>query len=127
MDTEPVVEIERLNHWFGEGSARKQALFDIDLILERGSFTVLMGPSGSGKTTLLTLIGCLRSVQHGTLRLLGQNLNGADDALLTAMRRKLGFIFQAHNLHESLTARQNVMIGAKVHSGVADSMADSAA
>ena len=127
MDTEPVVEIEGLNHWFGEGSARKQALFDIDLILERGSFTVLMGPSGSGKTTLLTLIGCLRSVQNGTLRLLGQNLNGADEALLTAMRRKLGFIFQAHNLHESLTARQNVMIGAKVHSGVADSMADSAA
>lgn len=127
MDTEPVVEIEGLNHWFGEGSARKQALFDIDLILERGSFTVLMGPSGSGKTTLLTLIGCLRSVQNGTLRLLGQNLNGADEALLTAMRRKLGFIFQAHNLHESLTSRQNVMIGAKVHSGVADSMADSAA
>ena len=127
MDTEPVVEIEGLNHWFGEGSARKQALFDIDLILERGSFTVLMGPSGSGKTTLLTLIGCLRSVQNGTLRLLGQNLNGADEALLTAMRRKLGFIFQAHNLHESPTARQNVVIGAKVHSGVADSMADSAA
>lgn len=127
MDAEPVIEIEGLNHWFGEGSARKQALFDIDLILERGSFTVLMGPSGSGKTTLLTLIGCLRSVQNGTLRLLGQNLNGADEALLTAMRRKLGFIFQAHNLHESLTARQNVMIGAKVHSGVADSMADSAA
>lgn len=127
MDAEPVIEIEGLNHWFGEGSARKQALFDIDLILERGSFTVLMGPSGSGKTTLLTLIGCLRSVQNGTLRLLGQYLNGADDALLTAMRRKLGFIFQAHNLHESLTARQNVMIGAKVHSGVADSMADSAA
>lgn len=127
MDTEPVIEIEELNHWFGEGSARKQALFDIDLILERGSFTVLMGPSGSGKTTLLTLIGCLRAVQNGTLRLLGQNLNGADEALLTAMRRKLGFIFQAHNLHESLTARQNVMIGAKVHSGVADSMADSAA
>ncbi|MES2816699.1 MAG: ATP-binding cassette domain-containing protein [Pseudomonadota bacterium] len=127
MDAEPVIEIEGLNHWFGEGSARKQALFDIDLILERGSFTVLMGPSGSGKTTLLTLIGCLRAVQNGTLRLLGQNLNGADEALLTAMRRKLGFIFQAHNLHESLTARQNVMIGAKVHSGVADSMADSAA
>ena len=127
MDAGPVIEIEGLNHWFGEGSARKQALFDIDLILERGSFTVLMGPSGSGKTTLLTLIGCLRSVQNGTLRLLGQNLNGADEALLTAMRRKLGFIFQAHNLHESLTSRQNVMIGAKVHSGVADSMADSAA
>jgi putative ABC transport system ATP-binding protein len=86
-----------------------------------------MGPSGSGKTTLLTLIGCLRSVQKGTLRLLGQDLHGAAEAQLVIMRRRLGFIFQAHNLHESLTARQNVMIGAQVHSGVADDMADRAA
>jgi putative ABC transport system ATP-binding protein len=127
MDRETIVDIHGLNHWFGEGSARKQALFGIDLTLERGSFTVLMGPSGSGKTTLLTLIGCLRSVQEGTLRLLGQDLNGADEAQLVGMRRKLGFIFQAHNLHESLTARQNVMIGAQVHSGVAEDVADQAA
>jgi putative ABC transport system ATP-binding protein len=124
MDKEPIVAIKGLNHWFGEGAARKQALFDIDLTLDRGSFTVLMGPSGSGKTTLLTLIGCLRSVQDGALRLLGQELHGADEARLVAMRRRLGFIFQAHNLHESLTARQNVMIGAQVHSGVAETAAD---
>jgi putative ABC transport system ATP-binding protein len=127
MDRETIVDIHGLNHWFGEGSARKQALFGIDLTLERGSFTVLMGPSGSGKTTLLTLIGCLRSVQEGTLRLLGQDLNGADEAQLVGMRRKLGFIFQAHNLHESLTARQNVMIGAQVYSGVPEDVADQAA
>jgi putative ABC transport system ATP-binding protein len=127
MEIGPVVDIAGLDHWFGEGPARKQALFDIDLKLDRGSFTVLMGPSGSGKTTLLTLIGCLRSVQKGTLRLLGQDLHGAAEAQLVIMRRRLGFIFQAHNLHESLTARQNVMIGAQVHSGVADDMADRAA
>jgi putative ABC transport system ATP-binding protein len=127
METGSVVDIAGLDHWFGEGPARKQALFDIDLKLDRGSFTVLMGPSGSGKTTLLTLIGCLRSVQKGTLRLLGQDLHGAAEAQLVIMRRRLGFIFQAHNLHESLTARQNVMIGAQVHSGVADDVADRAA
>jgi putative ABC transport system ATP-binding protein len=127
MTQGPIVQIAGLNHWFGEGSARKQALFDIDLALDRGSFTVLMGPSGSGKTTLLTLIGCLRSVQDGSLRLLGQELYQADEARLVAMRRRLGFIFQAHNLHESLTARQNVMIGAQVHPGVAEDMADRAA
>lgn len=127
MDTGPIVDIAGLNHWFGEGAARKQALFDIGLTLDRGSFTVLMGPSGSGKTTLLTLIGCLRSVQDGTLRLLGQDLLGADETRLVAMRRRLGFIFQAHNLHESLTARQNVMIGAQVHPGVSEELADRAA
>jgi len=127
MEQAPVVAINGLNHWFGAGPARKQALFDIDLGLQRGSFTVLMGPSGSGKTTLLTLIGGLRSVQDGSLRLLGQELAGAGEAALVAMRRRLGFIFQAHNLHESLTARQNVMMGALVQTGVAEGRADQAA
>lgn len=127
MTMNQIVEIRRLNHWFGEGAARKQALFEIDLSLERGSFTVLMGPSGSGKTTLLTLIGCLRAMQDGSLRLFGQELRGAEEPDLVAMRRRLGFIFQAHNLHESLTARQNVMMGAQVHPGVGDALADRAA
>ncbi|MBU9696968.1 ATP-binding cassette domain-containing protein [Rhodobacteraceae bacterium HSP-20] len=118
MDTAPIVTIRALNHWFGDGAARKQALFDINLRLEPGSFTALVGPSGSGKTTLLTLIGCLRMVQDGSLRLLGQELHGASGAQLVAMRRRLGFIFQAHNLHESLTAGQNVMMGAQVDGGV---------
>jgi putative ABC transport system ATP-binding protein len=106
---------EDLNHWFGEGEARKQALFDIDLAVERGRLTVLLGASGSGKTTLLTLLGCLRQVQDGSVILLGQELAGADEATLVACRRRLGFIFQAHNLHDSLTAMQNVRMGLEVH------------
>jgi putative ABC transport system ATP-binding protein len=109
------IVIEGLNHWFGEGEARKQALFDIDLAIERGRLTVLLGASGSGKTTLLTLIGCLRQVQDGGIRLLGQELAGADEVTLVACRRRLGFIFQAHNLHDSLTAMQNVRMGLEVH------------
>ena len=113
-----VIEVRGLNHWFGTGDARKQALYDLDLTIEAGSFTVLMGPSGSGKTTVLTLLGCLRSVQDGSVRLLGQELNGASEPTLMALRRRLGFIFQAHNLHESLTALQNVMMGLQVHGGI---------
>ncbi len=93
-----------LNHWFGEGEARKQALFDIDLTVRRGSLTLLVGASGSGKTTLLTLIGCLRRVQDGEIGLLGLPLRGASEETLVLARRRLGFIFQAHNLHDSLTA-----------------------
>lgn len=111
---EPVV-VEGLNHWFGVGEARKQAIFDVSLRVARGSLTVLMGPSGSGKTTVLTLMGCLREVQAGSVRLLGTELRGADVATQEEMRRRLGFIFQAHNLHESLTARQNVLMGLQVH------------
>lgn len=127
MDDDPVVNIRGLNHWFGKGDARKQAMFDIDLSLPSGSFTVLMGPSGSGKTTLLTLIGCLRSVQDGSVQLLGHELHGAAGDDLTRLRQRLGFIFQAHNLHESLTARQNVVMGAQVGGGVPDSVAGQAA
>lgn len=111
----PAIETRGLSHWFGEGEARKQALFDVDLALERGKLTVLLGASGSGKTTLLTLIGCLRRVQAGRVSLLGTELHGADEDLLVRCRRRLGFIFQSHNLHESLTAAQNVRMGLDVH------------
>lgn len=127
METENIVVAQGLNHWFGTGEVKKQALFDVNLTLKRGSFTVLMGPSGSGKTTVLTLIGCLRAVQDGSVSLLGQELNGATEAHLVALRRRLGFIFQAHNLHESLTATQNVIMGLQVHAGVPDAAAEQAA
>ncbi len=118
---EPPIVVHGLNHWFGEGEARKQALHDIDVTLERGCLTVLLGASGSGKTTLLTLMGCLRRVQDGSIRLLGQELNGGDEELLVHCRRRLGFIFQAHNLHDSLTALQNVRMGLAVQGPAADS------
>jgi len=113
--TEAAINVRGLDHFFGEGEARKQALFDINLEVARGSLTVLMGPSGSGKTTLLTLMGCLREVHAGSIRLLDQDLFDADETTRIVMRRRLGFIFQAHNLHDSLTARQNVVMGLQVH------------
>jgi putative ABC transport system ATP-binding protein len=113
--TDAAIDVKNLDHFFGEGEARKQALFDITLDIARGSLTVLMGPSGSGKTTLLTLMGCLREVHAGSVRLLDQELFASDEVTRIDMRRRLGFIFQAHNLHESLTARQNVLMGLQVH------------
>ncbi|MEL7275849.1 MAG: ATP-binding cassette domain-containing protein [Pseudomonadota bacterium] len=114
MTASPIVAAG-LNHWFGSGDARKQAIWDVSLTIARGSLTILMGPSGSGKTTLLTLMGCLRDVQDGSVLLLGDELNGASERRSVALRRRLGFIFQAHNLHESLTATDNVLMGLEVH------------
>lgn len=115
MSEDTPIAVTGLNHWFGTGEARKQALFDINLHVKRGSLTILMGPSGSGKTTILTLMGCLRDVQEGSVNLLGHELHGASRTLNEALRRRLGFIFQAHNLHSSLTALQNVLMGLQVH------------
>jgi putative ABC transport system ATP-binding protein len=115
MTDEISVATKGLSHWFGLGEARKQALYDVDLSVKRGSLTVLMGPSGSGKTTVLTLMGCLRDVQQGSVNLLGHELFGAGRALNETLRKRLGFIFQAHNLHSSLTALQNVQMGLQVH------------
>lgn len=111
----PAIATRGLNHWFGTGEARKQALFDVDLSIQRGKLTILLGASGSGKTTLLTVLGCLRRVQEGSVDLLGTELPRAPESLLVQCRRRLGFIFQAHNLHESLTAMQNVRMGLEVH------------
>ena len=114
MDQPPII-VSHLDHYFGAGDTRIQALFDISLTVARGSLTVLMGPSGSGKTTLLTLMACLRDVHRGSVCLLGTELNGADEDTQMSLRRRVGVVFQAHNLHDSLTARQNVLMGLQVH------------
>ena len=115
---ESVVKAEGVNHYFGEGSLRKQVLFDINFVLQPGEIVLLTGPSGSGKTTLLTLLGALRSVQEGSLRVLGQELQGAKPNTLTQIRRQVGYIFQAHNLLRSLTAAQNVRMALELHNGL---------
>jgi len=106
----PSLEIRNLNFHYGEGDLLKQVLFDINLSIYPGQIVILTGPSGSGKTTLLTLIGALRTIQDGSLQVLGQELNGLSPKKLVQIRKNIGFIFQAHNLFHSLTARQNVMM-----------------
>ena len=74
------LRIRSLSHSFGEGEIRKQVLFDNNLDVYEGEIVIMTGPSGSGKTTLLTLIGTLRTVQEGTLRVFGRELRGASPA-----------------------------------------------
>jgi putative ABC transport system ATP-binding protein len=105
------LRIRGLQHYYGEGELRKQVLFDNNLDVYEGEIVIMTGPSGSGKTTLLTLIGTLRSVQEGSLNVLGRELRGASPRQAIATRQNIGFIFQAHNLFGSLTAMQNVSRG----------------
>ncbi|MDY6939105.1 MAG: DevA family ABC transporter ATP-binding protein [Cyanobacteriota bacterium] len=115
MTREPVIAIHQLDHYFGSGQLRKQVLFDINLEIAPGEIVIMTGPSGSGKTTLLTLMGGLRSAQSGSLNILGRELCQASENQLVKVRRNSGYIFQAHNLHGSLTALENVQMGLEVH------------
>ncbi len=116
------IQVEHLNHYYGEGEMRKQVLFDNCLKIRQGEIVIMTGPSGSGKTTLLTLIGTLRSVQEGSLQVIGSELNGVSAGNTTELRKKIGFIFQAHNLFESLTAFQNVSMSTELQ-GIASDLA----
>jgi putative ABC transport system ATP-binding protein len=118
MYQQSIVSIKYLNHYFGEAVLRKRILYDINLEIKTGEIIILSGPSGSGKTTLLTLIGGLRSVCEGSLKVLDQELRGANDEQLMKVRRHIGYIFQAHNLLRSLTALQNVQMSIKLHENV---------
>ena len=105
------IELINLCHWYGTGSMRSQVLQGVNLGVEPGEVVLLTGPSGCGKTTLLTLVGALRQVQQGSVRVLGQQLDGASRRERQQLRRSIGMIFQGHNLLRCLTAEQNVQMG----------------
>jgi len=105
-----VVALSGVDHFYGAGALRKQVLFSLELSVQPGEIVILTGPSGSGKTTLLTLIGGLRAPQHGSVRVLGQELRAASEEDRVRVRRNVGYVFQAHNLLRSLSALRNVQL-----------------
>ena len=113
-----IVSIRNLRHYFGARVLRKQVIFDINLEIKPGEIVIMTGQSGSGKTTLLSLIGGLRSVQEGSIRVLEQELKGASEDKLVLVRRQIGYIFQAHNLLQFMTARQNVQMSVELHENI---------
>ena len=118
MTIQPIISVTGLNHHFGQGRLCKQTLFDISVDIFPGEVVLLTGPSGSGKTTLLTLIGALRAVREGSVRTLDCELRSANLATMVRVRRSIGFIFQAHNLLDSLTACQNLQLSLRLEDGV---------
>jgi len=115
MQSESVILANNINHYYGTRQLRKQILYEISIDIKFGDIIIMAGPSGSGKTTLLTLMGGLRSVQEGSLKVLGHELYRATSIQLERLRKQIGFIFQSHNLLNSLTASQNVQMSIALH------------
>jgi len=108
-----VLEIRGVSQTFGQGDTAVQALKPTDLSVEAGELVALLGPSGSGKSTLLLAISLIQPPTTGRIAIDGQVLHdegptGVD--IRAFRRRKVGFIFQQHNLIPFLTARENVLL-----------------
>ena len=110
----PLIELRGVDRVFeDEGAAPTQALADVSVVVEAGEFVCITGPSGSGKSTLLNILGCLDRPTGGVYRFAGRDVTRLDTDELAGLRREeFGFVFQAFNLLESATARQNVELPA---------------
>jgi putative ABC transport system ATP-binding protein len=88
------------------------ALRDVSVEIPAGDQVAVVGPSGSGKTTMLTILGTLERPTAGTVRVAGHETTKASDGQLAGLRaHKIGFVFQAFHLQESMTAVDNVATG----------------
>ncbi|HEV3169529.1 MAG TPA: ABC transporter ATP-binding protein [Actinocrinis sp.] len=90
-----------------------RALDAVDLDVNRGEAVAVMGPSGCGKSTLLHLIGGLDRPSAGQLSVAGQRVGELSERALAHLRRdEIGFVFQAFQLMDELTAQENVELPA---------------
>lgn len=88
-----------------------QVLKGINLSIERGEIISIVGPSGAGKTTLLQILGTLDKPDGGNVFYGQNNINRMKDKDIANFRnKKIGFVFQFHQLLPEFTAMENVMI-----------------
>lgn len=91
-----------------------EVLSEIDLKLAAGSFTFLTGPSGAGKSSLLKLLYLAHAPDRGVIRLFGRATHDLKRGQLSAMRRRIGVVFQEFRLLSHLTAAENVALPLRV-------------
>lgn len=111
-DSKALVELRGISKHFGEGARRVDALVDVTMSVYPGQVVGLVGPSGSGKSTLLSMVGCVTEPSSGWMRLNGEivyDQRWLSRDLRRLRLKKIGFIFQTHNLLPFLTGTENVM------------------
>lgn len=107
--------LEGVSKTYGHGDTAVQALDDASLEVDPGQLVALVGPSGSGKTTLLAIAGALLSPTHGKVLLNGQDITSLDSAARVQTRLEhMGFVLQASNLVPFLTARDQLLLVARL-------------
>ena len=108
-----IIELKKINKYFGSGGNRVHVLKNIDLQIEKGDFVAIIGQSGSGKSTMMNIIGCLDVPTAGSYKINGVEVGRMDKDQLAELRCKtFGFIFQRYNLLNSLKASENAALPA---------------
>lgn len=117
-----MIEIRNIVKRFGD----LEVLKGIDLDIVPAAVTSVVGPSGAGKTTLLQIVGTLMTPDCGTVRYDGELVSGLSDRRLSAFRnRRIGFVFQFHQLLPEFSLRENVAMPALIGGrGRAEAFAD---
>ena len=106
-----IMECHSLNKTYGSGESAVQALRDISTGFDEGEICAVRGPSGSGKSTLLHILGGLEYPTSGKVFYRGEDLFKYNDNQLSILRRRrFGFVFQAYNLVQELTAYENILL-----------------
>ncbi|MDZ5620995.1 ABC transporter ATP-binding protein [Nocardioides sp. HM23] len=114
-DTSIAVALDGITRTYRSRSGDVQALQGVTHAFTKGTFTAVMGPSGSGKSTLLQVAAGLDRPTRGDVTVAGRILSQLGQTELTRLRRtSMGFVFQAYNLLDALTAYDNVALPARL-------------
>ena len=97
-----------------------EVLRGVSFTLSKGETLVIMGGSGSGKTVMLRLVAGLIGPDAGTIRVFGRNIEHLSEEELLPIRRRLGYVFQAAALFDSLSVRENVAYPLREHTRLDD-------
>lgn len=108
-EVKPIIEVKNVKKIYRMGSERICAVDDVSFEIEKGEFCCLLGTSGSGKSTLLNLMAGIEKATAGDIIIKGKNIRKMNENNLAKFRQNyLGFVFQAYNLINSMTALENV-------------------
>ena len=105
VERAPHVELRRVTKRYGVVAA----INDLDLAVEKGSFTALLGPSGCGKSTLLRMIAGLERITAGQCF-----INGVDVTEMPPAKRRIAMVFQSYALYPHMTVKQNIAFSLSV-------------
>ena len=113
---EPILKLEHIQKYYGNGGNITKAIKDISFSVEPGEFLGIMGASGSGKTTLLNCISTIDTVSAGHIYLEGTDITEIKPQSLARFRREnLGFVFQDFNLLDTLTISENIALALSIN------------